>query len=207
MFAVAAVLLSWLVHGYARGFIQGVLLTAFLSLVLTAFHTITGAHRTISGAWGEDNTRDALKRAKRRRLISGWVDNLETQSGDVDHLVITRSGEVLALDSKWHADTDPTACARDTEAAWRASRKARLILKSLGYDVPVRPVVVIWGGAQSDLPAGHLVVGGIDVVKGSELVPWLKQFSSPIGDTSQLRVLHNELSAFRLRVQPDRRFA
>jgi hypothetical protein len=54
----------------------------------------------LSGVYGEDNTRDVLRRARRKRNIWSWIDNLEIQSADVDHLVIAPAG-IYAIDSKW----------------------------------------------------------------------------------------------------------
>lgn len=207
MFAIAAIYAGVVLHGYALGMAHGLLSMTFVLLFVMAFHAVTGADGPLSGAWAEDNTRDALKSAKRKRRVLGWVDNLETLSGDVDHLVIARSGALLSLDSKWHAETNPTLCQRDTEAARRAARNAHLILKSLGHDQPVIPVVVMWGGAQSDLPAEHLVVGGVDVVQGRHLARWLEGFSTPTGDRAQLASLKKDLLRFRQRVQPTRRLA
>ncbi len=57
--------------------------------------------RQLSGAYGEYNTRDALRAAHRRHHIWGWIDNLEVQGGDIDHLVLAPSG-IYAIDTKWH---------------------------------------------------------------------------------------------------------
>ncbi len=40
----------------------------------------TGSTRQLSGMYGEDNTRDVLRRARRRRHIWGWIDNVEVQN-------------------------------------------------------------------------------------------------------------------------------
>ena len=47
------------------------------------------------------NTRSELQRAKRKRLIWGWVDSTNLRAGDLDHLVVTRHGGLIAVDSKW----------------------------------------------------------------------------------------------------------
>jgi hypothetical protein len=44
-------------------------------MVLAVFHASTGSMNQLAGAWGEDNTADQLRRARRRRLIWGWVNN------------------------------------------------------------------------------------------------------------------------------------
>lgn len=35
------------------------------------------------GAWGEDNTRNELRRAPQKQLIWGWLDSITFQSGDL----------------------------------------------------------------------------------------------------------------------------
>ncbi len=72
-----------------------------VSAVGLLFLLHTGASRQLSGAYGEDNTRDALRAAHRRHHIWGWIDNLEVQGGDIDHLVLAPSG-IYAIDTKWH---------------------------------------------------------------------------------------------------------
>ena len=75
----------------------------------------------VRGAWGEENTRDELNRAKRRRLIWGRVDSISLEVGDLDHLVVTRRGGLVAIDSKWRNQLDPS----DTFDMARAGKKVR----------------------------------------------------------------------------------
>ena len=55
--------------------------------------------RDVRGALGEGYTRDMLKSAAKKKAIWGFVEGIETRGGDIDDLVVTRSGGVLALDS------------------------------------------------------------------------------------------------------------
>src|SRR5262245_20436625 len=98
LFVIIGLALMWL-PPYARGVGHGVLAASFVWLVRMTF-AATGHSSRLYGQWGEQNTRDVLRSARRRRLIYGSVDNLEVRGGDVDHLVLTRTG-ALALDSKW----------------------------------------------------------------------------------------------------------
>jgi hypothetical protein len=59
----------------------------------------------LRGAWGEENTRDELKIAKRRRIIWDSVDGIPLQQGDLDHLVVTRRAGLVAIDSKWRTES------------------------------------------------------------------------------------------------------
>ena len=83
----------------------------------------------LRGAWGEDNTRSELQAAKRRRLIWGWVDSITLQNGDIDHLVVTRRGGLVAIDTKWRTDThDVIDMAR---AAQRAKSRAEALTQTV----------------------------------------------------------------------------
>lgn len=52
----------------------------------------------IRGAYGEDQTRTELQRAQRAGLVWAWIDSVSLQRGDIDHIVVTRRGGVVALD-------------------------------------------------------------------------------------------------------------
>jgi len=115
----------------------------------------------LRGAWGEDNTRNELQRAKRNRLIWGWVDSITLQAGDLDHLVVTRHGGLVAIDSKWrnqHTADDALDMARGaSKARLRVEGLAQTLLlsqrggarhRARSNALTVRPVVVLWGAAQ-----------------------------------------------------------
>jgi len=55
----------------------------------------------LRGAMGESNTSEVLKAAKKHRVVWGYVESVAVSGGDIDHLVVTRAGGVLAIDSKW----------------------------------------------------------------------------------------------------------
>lgn len=196
------VLMSIIGDGYVVGLVHGILAVGYVSVVLTSFHLVSGSHRQLAGKWGEDNTRDALRKAKRRNLVSGWVDNLEIASGDVDHLVVLRSGALVAIDSKWTVDWDATNCRQQVTAAQAAAVRARNILRHLGVSRPVvHPVIAVWGGGQSDLPARWVDVEGTPVIQGRSLHEWIARVGStlPVGD-DQPRHLVRDLRRFRREV-------
>ena len=136
----------------------------------------------LRGAWGEEATRDELRRAKRKRVVWGWIDSIEFQAGDLDHLVLPRKGGFVVIDSKWRSDgadaIEMAASAR--RARLRAEGLTRTLLKSergshraKGNTVSVIPLVVIWGPAQHQVPDGcH--VEGVDFIRGRALVSWLE---------------------------------
>lgn len=191
---------SFLAGDYLRGLMHGLLVTAYVSVVLTSFHLVTGAHRSLAGSWGEDNTQDELRKARRRRLITGWVDSLEIPSGDVDHLAIRVDGSLLVLDSKWRAEIDLDGCRRTVAQAQSSAARARNILRHVGVDRPeVIPLVVVWGGAQSDLPEPWVNVDGVAVVRGRALVEWLQQTAGSPTNTEPVdaKQLLRDLRKFR----------
>jgi len=136
----------------------------------------------LRGAWGEDNTRSELQIAKRRRLIWGWVDSITLQNGDIDHLVITRQGGLVAIDTKWRTEAhdviDMAKAAQQAKS--RAEALARTLLtrergarhRSKDNPLSVTPVVVLWGAAQHTLPEGAQAEG-IDFIPGRSLRSWL----------------------------------
>jgi hypothetical protein len=194
--------LTWPFDGYALGLAQGVFATALVPMILTSFLMVSGSAFQLSGAWGEDNTRDVLKSAKRKRHIHGWIDNLEVQGGDVDHLVITRAG-AFALDSKWHSHgITPQVIAQDVERARASARRASNILRSISRPQPVTPVVILWGGDR-EWARGGRAEDGVRFVCGPELKSWLSVTTQVVSiDDRQAREILGELAAFKERVRP-----
>src|SRR3954451_8682235 len=94
IFLMAGAAMPLLVHGYVLGAMQGLLVGLLMLAVTTSFLVHTNSAGQLAGAWGEEFTREELAKAKRRRLIWGWVDSIEMNGADVDHLVVMRSGKV-----------------------------------------------------------------------------------------------------------------
>lgn len=204
IFAAVIAVTTVVLNGYWRGVAHALLVAGFIGIVLTFFHAITGSIWQISGAWGEDNTSDELRRARRRGLIWGWIDNVETESGDVDHLVVTRHAGVLAIDSKWHSvDITRNLLLHDAETARIAARRARSVLRSTKQRPDAAPVVVFWGGAQSGVPEGGAVVDGVPFIAGHELVKWLRTQEGEDIDKRTARAVLLDLKGFKRRVRPD----
>ena len=149
---------------------------AFLAISPPAIHQLRGA-------WGEDNTRDELKRAKRRRVIWGSVDSVPFDIGDLDHLVVTRRGGLVAIDSKWRGDTRDVAhmAADARRARLRAEALAHSLLereraarhRGRGKAISVRSVIVVWGALQSDVP-DDASYEGVEFIAGRRLRRWLR---------------------------------
>jgi hypothetical protein len=172
---------------YALGTIHVGVIAVYLHLLRSAFlaHDREAIWH-LRGAWGEDNTRTELQRAKRKRLVWGWVDSITLQAGDLDHLVVTRQGGLVALDSKWrnqHTADDALDMARAaSRARVRAEGLAQTLLKSQrgakhrgrANPLTVRPAVVLWGAAQHNVPDGA-EIDGIEFIPGRRLLDWLSR--------------------------------
>lgn len=169
--------------------VLGAVPTAMVAAYLHLLHTAFIAHDAeaiwhVRGAWGEDSTRDELRRAKRKKVVWGWVDSLKMPVGDIDHLVVTRRGGLVAVDSKWRSRINDAA-----EMA-RAAQKVRIRAEALTRDLlkgdsrgtrrarinplSVTAVVVLWGPAQHGVPEGA-TVDGIEFVAGRNFVAWLRR--------------------------------
>lgn len=193
----------YFLSGYLLGLTQGVLMTAFAGLMFTVFHLQTGSFFQLAGAWGEENTRDVLAAAKRRRLIWGWESNIETQSGDIDHLVVMRDGRLVALDSKWHttAPTHDMLCA-DAKKAGDAARRASLVLRSLHLPREVTPMVVLWGNRGPDGVPPDTSINDVAFVDGRRLLTILRHNDGARVQKADAKALLEALAAFKDRVQP-----
>lgn len=196
---------TFLLHGYLLGLLQGAVAMLFVGMVLGAFVGVTGSINQIVGSWGEDNTREALRSARRWRLIQGWVDGIEIDGGDVDHVVLLRDGRIVAIDSKWHSvDLTMELLARDAQAATAAARRASLVLRSLKQRRDVVPLVVVWGGSASQLEQFPDDVAGVRVICGRDVRPWLRaQNATGTRESADAHVVLGALRTFKERVRPD----
>lgn len=215
---VAALLLAAAPDSRLTWWLLGVMPTAITAAYLHVLHTAFMAHDSeaiwhVRGAWGEDNTRDELRRAKRKRLVWGWIDSLGLQVGDIDHLVVTRKGGLVAVDSKWRSRLDDKA-----EMA-RAAQKVRLRAEALTRDflkgdsrgsrrakvnpLSVTSVVVLWGPAQRGVPHGANV-DGIEFIAGREFVAWLRRLDGEQVDKAAADDVVRQLEARRASVQASR---
>ena len=189
-----------------RSWLIGVLQTGAVAAYLHLFYASFLAHDPVAlshvrGAWGEDNTRDELQRALRRKVVWGWVDSLALQYGDIDHLVVTREGGLVAIDSKWRGNLNDGA-----EMA-RAARKVQLRAEALTRDLlkgrsrgtrrakvnplSITAVVVLWGPAQHVVAEGTRV-DDIEFIAGRELVGWLTRLEGePVSRDAALDILRS----------------
>jgi len=114
-------------------------------------------------------------------VVWGWIDSIELQAGDLDHLVLPRKGGLVVIDSTWRRDgADPVEMASSARRArLRAEALTRTLLKSERAShrakvnsVGVTPLVVIWGPAQHQVPEAFQV-DNVDFIGGRALLTWL----------------------------------
>lgn len=118
--------------------------------------------------------------------LSGDGSTASTSKLDLDHVVVTRRGGLVAIDTKWRNVVTSNDTAERARAALksktRAEGLARTLLKSERgarhrarvQPLKVTPVVVLSGAAQREVPDG-VEVGGVRVVAGRQLLNWLRQ--------------------------------
>ena len=85
-FLMAGAVMPLFVDGYVLGAVHGLLVGLLVLAITTSFLVHTNSTGQLAGAWGEEFTREELGKAKRRGLIWGWVDSIERNGADVDHL-------------------------------------------------------------------------------------------------------------------------
>jgi hypothetical protein len=207
-----AVLVASTIDVAVRWYVIGALHVAIVAVFLGAIATTFLAHQReaiwyLRGAWGEDFTKDELARARRKKLIWGWVDSVTVENGDIDHLVVTKSGGVVAIDTKYRSssqDLDPARMAAEAgKAKLRAEgviqtflRKERGSHRAAIKAFTVSPLVVVWGAATVGVPEGARI-NDVDVVSGAGLVGWLERLDGEAIDEAAAADLLARLENFR----------
>ena len=186
---------------YLMGCLHIAIVAAYLGTIAVTFLVHErGAILQLRGAWGEDFTQDELNRARRKKLIWGWVDSVTLQTGDIDHLVVTRSGGLVAIDTKWRSDAHHLDSEAVALEARRACTRAEGVVNSFlkpergsrrasGKAFHVLPLVVVWGPGGDAVPHSA-AVGGVDIIEGSGLIDWLARLDGdPIDKAAAAEVL------------------
>ncbi len=205
-------LLAFFPQSDARSYILGAVHTFVIGAMAFLVYSAFLAHDReaiwhVRGAWGEENTSSELSRARRKRVIWAWVDNVPLQRGDIDHVVITRRGGIVAVDSKWrhHIDiADRDAIVRDaSKVRLRAEGLVRSVLKAENGShrakvsaLKVTPVVVVWGASQHELPSGAQS-DGIAFVGGRQFVSWLRDLDGEPVDKDAAADVVRRLKGYR----------
>lgn len=111
-------------------------------------------------------------------------DDLQFSGFDVDHVAIGPGG-LLAIESRW-APTRWTlndnaidgAVGRPLHQAQRNATWIRKVLRNKGVQIPVVPVLVIWGPGAPELSRGSRRCGDVVVLNGAQDDEWRADLSA-----------------------------
>lgn len=170
--------------GMVRAFVAGTLVTSWVWMVFVA--SLIRTYPVTMGEWGESFTREVLAGRE-----FGWpfLDDVPMEHRNIDHVAVSPRA-VLAIETKFVGAGRQWATDRYREAAMDAARSSarsvRSILLSQGVkDVPVEPVLIVWGPGAA-LENDWAIVDGVHVVRGIAAADqWRRHCNS--GDISPSR--------------------
>jgi len=176
--AVAVVVGLFMPNPFMRGLVLGAAIVGAPGAVWVIAMQLTGTAPTMMGDQAEQWTAQELRRLSRR----GWrlVNHFALRADDIDHVLIGPGG-AIALETKWSASTWHSDYGRQRlrDAVTQVKANARTLrlwhpLKS--REVPVTPVVVLWGRGLSKWPDSERVrhIDDVVVVIGPALRHWLE---------------------------------
>ncbi len=200
---------SWLKWYSLGGFHVGAVAVTLYGLRMIYLASVPQAIHQVRGAYGEDNTRSELARAKRKKLIWGWADSVQVSNSDIDHLVVTRTAGIVAIDSKWRSQNllSDSEAEEMASAARRAGTRAQGVIqtglkrergshRAQVAPIKVIPLVVLWGPLQHHVPA-DACVDGVEFVAGRELLAWLAAHTGEDVDKKAAKDLLEQIERFR----------
>ena len=160
-----------------RGFVAGSLVTSWLWMIYVT--SVLRTYPATMGEWGESFTRELLAR---REFAWAVVDDVPLEHRNVDHVAISPRA-VLAIETKflgagrqWSADGYGQAA---LDGARSSARSVRSILRSRGItDLPVEPVLMLWGPGAPRFQGGWVSVDDVQVVQGSSAVNQWRHYNS-----------------------------
>lgn len=152
-----------------------------LTVLLGAGLTSLLHRRPGSRQRAEVSTRETLRTAGAERAVDGWIEALDLPGGPVGHVVLNPAG-VFVVASSWHG-VALTGHAMHELAARVAddAERTRTALHARGATAGVRPVVVVWGAGEANLPAAGLETDDVLFLRGSELAALLRWSASSGG--------------------------
>lgn len=169
--------IAWAGDPEPTWFAAGANVAAWIALAAWAVFVMSGTDRRTTGLDAQEWTRSEVRKLRRQ----GWraVHGVPLPNGgDIDHVIVGPAG-AFAVETKWSLEWAAGRHADDTlrRAAAQAKagrRKVALILRSSDrggrIDVPVEPLIVVWGR----LPDGTPTTAEVPVVHGSDLQSWLE---------------------------------
>lgn len=188
---------------FLGGFAAGVLIAAIQAMIVVAWLLSGQGYSYAQGDLGESLTREELEKAKKAGLIFDWVDNIELNKQDIDHLVVSPTG-VIAVETKFKArQVTAHDLLANINQSVRSARKAQSVLLSKDVAKPqeVRSLVVVWGKAPGFEEAITAEMAG-RVIRGPALLDWLAALQGIGIDKTDGLQLVSSLEAFALNHRP-----
>ena len=183
----------------AGWFAAGVLAASGFWVIRDAVNESSGAAQTLAGAGAEETTASVLKRIPHHHLIHG----LFFHEFDVDHVLVGPSG-ISAVETKWGTrEIDASRGEQEQRVshyllnARRGARQIGIFLKhTASLDVPVRPVLIVWGPDVADIARGVTQIGDVTVLIGRQHKEWLPLFNNSSLDSWKVDAAREALSAY-----------
>ena len=181
--------LWWFVASdFLRGVVLGADLATATALVCFVVVQSTGTAPTMMGDEAEQWTAQELRKLGDWRL----VNHFELSYGDIDHVAVGPAG-VLVFETKWSAR--PWNSRDGEERQRRAVLQVRRSAQQLrywrnlkDYPLPVRPVIVLWGGGtrRGSGPTDARFVDGVAVVAGNSLRTWMSSLEPVVANHAEV---------------------
>jgi hypothetical protein len=200
----AGVILILPMPEWEHSYLLGLLTAAFIGVIGWSVYLSAGNHNVHYGTLGEVATADAVLTL--RRKLQGWrlINGLYFDGhGDVDHILIGPGG-VFAIESKWTnipwSIADDEVVGPKSSPTFQARLGAHKVSNTLRFgktpiDLPVVPVVVLWGRGAPIIDGGFAMVDGVLVAEGRRNSIWVRQLDEIPLDRSTVRVVTEILAA------------
>lgn len=170
-------------------YLVGAALVGFVWFQRELVTAATATFASRMGAWAEEWTAAELRPLSRR---GAHVEhNISFAELDADHVAVGEWG-ITVIETKWtqyplSATADDARCRDAVVQARRAARKIRLLLTGRGQlpsNLPVEPVVIIWGPGAPRMTHGWTRVLGTIVVEGRQAQKWIHTLGGTSIDSS-----------------------
>lgn len=184
------------VTGSERGFCLGVVTTTYLAFV-GVFFLLDGAGPRLCGLWAEEDWTPQLLADSGQALAV--VNRVVFDKLDVDHVAVTPAG-VLAVETKWVGSRKegPWLDAHVSQAAAGAGKIRSLMLSKdiRRSDLPVVPVLMLWGPGSRTLKGRAVERYGVTVLPGPDARPLLARWAEGSVTVGDAQVVEAGLVAF-----------
>jgi hypothetical protein len=200
----------------------GLSLAILAGIIDTVYRSRTAADVAVGGslAAAQRSTKRQVSRMRRAGYLALNARPIPGSREVIDHLVIGPTG-VYAIDSErwhkrvpirtyngkqlWHGPENKKQ--RLEHAKWEAQQASERLSTAVGFDVPVRPAMAIYG---PKIPWGIATIRDVDVFTGSDLGKYLRRRSRmrnlPRLSKEQIQAIYDAASSVLPDVGPTRTF-